>query len=82
MSDLARAADHYIGSRYDQGFAAHQAVGTFLEDGGDDRYRTRNAVNAGLAWDECVTLFRDAGGSDDEQHAGSQHGSDEDGGPG
>ena len=49
--------DVYIGSRYNQGFTAHQAVGVFLEDGGDDLYTTRQAVAQGLAWDECVTVF-------------------------
>jgi len=56
--------DFYIGSRYNQGFCAHQAVGVFLEEGGDDIYTTRNGVAQGLAWDECVTLFRDSAGND------------------
>jgi hypothetical protein len=56
--------DTYIGSRYNQGFCAHQAVGVFLESGGDDRYTTRQGVAQGLAWDECVTLFMDEGGDD------------------
>jgi hypothetical protein len=67
LHDRGRSDDVHVGSRYDQGFAAHQALGTFLDDGGDDRYRTRNGVIAGLAWDECVTLFRDGGGRDDYQ---------------
>ena len=58
------ADDVYIGSRYDQGFSAHQAVGWFLETGGDDRYETRNAVAHGLAWDESVTWFEDRAGED------------------
>jgi hypothetical protein len=56
--------DLYIGSRYNQGFAAHQALGTFIEEGGDDLYQTRQGVAQGLAWDECVTLFIDHGGDD------------------
>ena len=56
--------DLYIGSRYNQGFSAHQAVGTFLEEGGDDRYTTRQGVAQGVAWDECVTLFVDSAGDD------------------
>jgi hypothetical protein len=59
-----REGDRYIGSRYNQGFTAHQAVGVFIEDGGDDVYTTRQAVAQGLAWDECVTVFDDAGGDD------------------
>ncbi len=56
--------DIYIGSRYNQGFSAHQAVGVFLDEGGDDYYTTRHGVAQGLAWDECVTLFIDKQGDD------------------
>ena len=59
-----RDDDSYIGSRYNQGFCAHAALGTFLEDGGDDRYVTRDGVIAGLAWDQGVTYFLDASGDD------------------
>lgn len=62
--DTAQSNDKYIGSRYNQGFCAHQAVGVFLEDGGDDYYHTRQAVAQGLAWDECTTVFIDANGND------------------
>jgi hypothetical protein len=62
-----REDDRYIGSRYNQGFCAHQAVGVFLEEGGDDFYTTRQAVAQGLAWDECVTLFIDLKGNDTYQ---------------
>ncbi|MBP6875872.1 MAG: PDZ domain-containing protein [Candidatus Eisenbacteria bacterium] len=61
---LGNDPDLYIGSRYNQGFSAHQAIGAFLEEGGDDRYTTRQGVAQGLAWDECVTLFIDAAGND------------------
>lgn len=64
LHDRGRGRDRYVGSRYDQGFSAHQAVGTFFEDGGDDTYVTENAVIAGLAWDESVTLFRERAGDD------------------
>jgi hypothetical protein len=63
--------DVYIGSRYNQGFSAHQAIGVFLEEGGDDFYTTRQGVAQGLAWDECVTLFADQGGNDTYQGGGS-----------
>ena len=56
--------DTYIGSRYAQGFCAHQAAGFFLEDGGNDYYTTRQSVTSGLAWDECVTIFIDESGDD------------------
>ncbi len=68
---IVRAAgddnDIYIGSRYNQGFCAHQAVGVFLEDGGDDFYTTRHGVAQALAWDECATLFVDESGNDTYQ---------------
>jgi len=56
--------DTYIGSRYAQGFCAHQAAGFFLDDGGDDYYTTRQSVTSGLAWDESVTIFIDEEGDD------------------
>ena len=56
--------DTYIGSRYAQGFCAHQAAGFFLEDGGNDYYTTRQSVTSGLAWDESVTIFIDENGDD------------------
>jgi len=64
LHDAGRDDDVSIGSRYDQGFSAHQAVGTYVDDGGDDRYVTENGVIAGLAWDESVTAFVDLAGND------------------
>jgi len=64
FNDRGWEDDRYLGSRYNQGFCAHQAVGVFLEDGGDDWYMTRQAVAQGLAWDECCTMFVDYGGDD------------------
>lgn len=63
LRDFA-GGDRYIGSRYNQGFCAHQAVGCFIEDSGNDCYHTRQAVAQGLAWDECVTMFVEGGGDD------------------
>lgn len=62
--------DRYAGSRYNQGFCAHQACGVFLEQGGDDFYTTRQAVAQGLAWDECTTTFVDYSGDDTYQGGG------------
>ena len=59
-----KSNDTYIGSRYGQGFCAHQAAGLFIEDGGDDFYTTRQSVVSGLAWDQCVTVFVDEAGND------------------
>jgi hypothetical protein len=56
--------DQYIGSRYAQGFTAHQAAGAFIDTQGDDLYQTRYAVAQGLSWDETVTLFIDQQGDD------------------
>lgn len=66
----AAGNDRYVGSRYNQGFCAHQAVGVFLDDAGDDIYDTRQGVAQGLAWDECATIFIDGGG-DDVYHGGT-----------
>ncbi len=70
LFDRGTRGDLYIGSRYNQGFSAHQAVGYFHESGGDDTYLTRNAVVSGLAWDECVTVFLDDSGDDIYQGGG------------
>ncbi len=64
LGDRGKEDDTYIGSRYAQGFCAHQALGTFIEEDGNETYASRNAVHAGLAWDECVTLFLDRSGDD------------------
>ncbi|HPS55758.1 MAG TPA: hypothetical protein PLP05_09175, partial [Sedimentisphaerales bacterium] len=56
--------DEYIGSRYAQGFSAHQAIRAMIEKGGNDIYRTRLGVAQGLAWDESVSLFIDETGND------------------
>lgn len=65
LNDRGAGNDTYVGSRYAQGFTAHQALGTFIEEGGNDTYRTRrDNVHAGLAWDDCVTLFVDRAGND------------------
>ncbi len=66
----AAGNDRYVGSRYNQGFCAHQAVGVFLDDAGNDVYDTRQGVAQGLAWDECATIFIDGGG-DDIYHGGT-----------
>lgn len=63
-ADRSWEADQYVGSRYNQGFCAHQAVGVFLESGGNDTYSTRQSVAQGLAWDESCTMFVDYGGDD------------------
>ena len=66
--------DHYIGSRYAQGFTAHQAAGAMIEAGGDDRYTTRYAVATGISWDESVTLFLDQDGDDVYEGGSFSHG--------
>jgi len=58
------SSDTYLGSRYNFGWGAHMGIGYFREDGGDEHYRTRQIVAAGLAWDLSVTLFEDRSGND------------------
>jgi hypothetical protein len=67
--DQGEEADYYLGTRYSQGFAAHQALGAFIEKGGNDVYRTLYFVSLGISWDECVVLFADDRG-DDSYHCG------------
>ena len=38
--------------------------GAFVEEGGDERYATRDGVICGLAWDESVATFTDRSGND------------------
>jgi hypothetical protein len=66
--------DVYIGSRYAQGFGCHQAAGSFIEEGGNDRYQTRQFVAQGLAWDEAVALFYDQSGDDRYEGGGFSQG--------
>ncbi len=56
--------DRYDGSRYTQGSACHQALGSFLDDGGDDHYSSRVLGSQAIAWDLSVATFTDAGGDD------------------
>ncbi|HYR83724.1 MAG TPA: hypothetical protein VE422_06575 [Terriglobia bacterium] len=64
LRDGGRENDVYIGSHYNQSFAAHQAVGYFEDIGGNDFYTTRQAVAQGSSWDETITLFIDHSGDD------------------
>ncbi|MBE6359203.1 MAG: hypothetical protein E7057_08160 [Lentisphaerae bacterium] len=69
-SDRGVANDFYSGTRYSNGFAAHQALGAFIEHGGNDVYRTLHCVSLGISWDETVVLFADDQG-DDIYHSGT-----------
>ena len=62
--DLGPENDALLGSRYNAGWGAHGGAGLFFNAAGDDRYDTRHAVLAGLAWDYGVALFHDGGGDD------------------
>src|SRR3989442_7066102 len=64
LRDSGKENDIYIGSQYNQGFAAHQAIGFFEDLGGDDFYTTRHAVAQGTSWDETITVFIDHAGDD------------------
>jgi len=66
--------DVAIGSRYAQGFGCHQAAGSYIDEGGNDRYQTRQFVAQGLAWDEAVALFLDEAGDDRYEGGGFSHG--------
>jgi len=62
--DAGTANDTYLGSRYNFGWGAHMGVSYFLEEGGNDYYRTRQNVAAGLSWDKSLVLFEDLAGND------------------
>lgn len=64
LKDGGRDADRYIGSRYNQGFTAHYALATFVEEGGNDRYATDHFVATGISMDIASTWFEDRGGDD------------------
>ena len=63
--DRGPGDDTLLGSRYNAGWGAHGGVGQFVNDSGDDRYATRHAVAAGIAWDYSLAMFRDDRGDDD-----------------
>ena len=56
--------DLYIGSRYAQGFMAHSALGTLIDDGGDDVYKTNVGAAQSAAWDLGVAALYDKAGND------------------
>ena len=64
--------DLYIGSRYNQGFTAHQAAGYFYEQGGNDIYRSYS-VSLGMAWDQSVVVFIDEKGDDKFNTSGTAY---------
>ncbi len=61
---LGQGNDLYRGSRYTQGFSAHQAIGIFYDEEGDDRYESPSFVGQGMAWDLSLTYFEDGKGND------------------
>ena len=64
LLDRGEGSDVLGGSRYAQGWGAHGGVGYLSNEAGDDTYWTRHSVNAGLAWDYSLALFRDEQGDD------------------
>ena len=66
--------DRYLGTRYAQGFAAHSAIGYFIDEGGDDQYKTLCGVVAALSWDLTCVAFIDKGGNDTYDAGGFSRG--------
>lgn len=64
LYNLGKGNDHYLGSRYNVGYAAHQAIGGFIDTGGDDTYMTSGPAFCGSAWDQSISLFYDHLGDD------------------
>ncbi|WP_432471404.1 PDZ domain-containing protein [Amphritea sp. HPY] len=64
LIDLGVDPDRYEGSRYAQGFASHSALGSFLDEGGNDIYKSWVGAGNSAAWDLSATVFLDDGGND------------------
>ena len=75
LLDLGAGSDELLGSRYSAGWGAHGGVGQFVNAAGNDRYDTRQAVAAGLAWDYSLAGFHDADGDDFYRLGGLSFGS-------
>lgn len=74
LSDCGNGNDLYIGTRYAQGFAAHSALGYFVDEGGDDVHRGLADVHSGLSWDLTCVVFIDKGGDDIYEGGGFSRG--------
>ncbi|MFA5795071.1 MAG: PDZ domain-containing protein [Candidatus Brocadiia bacterium] len=74
LCDGGNSNDKYLGTRYSQGFAAHSAIGYFIDQGGDDQYKTLCGVVAGLSWDLTCVAFIDKGGNDTYDDGGFSRG--------
>lgn len=64
LADLGLEGDRYEGARYAQGFAAHSALGSFWDQGGDDVYRSWVGAANSASWDLTATVFLDDAGDD------------------
>jgi hypothetical protein len=64
LVDLGRGNDRYVGSRYAQAAAAHSALASLWDEGGDDRYQAIVGAAQSAAWDLSATCFLDGGGDD------------------
>ena len=64
LYSLGDGDDDYNGSRYNAGYSAHQAIGGFIEEGGNDHYQTQGPAFCGTAWDQSISLFHDQSGDD------------------
>ncbi len=67
LLDRGAGDDHFMGSRYAQAWGAHGGLGFLDNTQGNDSYRTRHSVSAGLAWDYSLAWFRDRAGNDQYQ---------------
>lgn len=74
LCDFGDGSDDYLGTRYAQGFAAHSAVGYFMDEGGDDRHRALAGVHSGLSWDLTCVVFIDRDGNDTYEEGGFSRG--------
>ncbi|MFK5986689.1 MAG: hypothetical protein QM479_14875 [Pseudomonadota bacterium] len=64
LFNLGSEDDHYQGTRYTMGTAAHQAIAGFVDMAGNDNYKTTGPAFCGSGWDQSISYFFDAQGDD------------------
>ncbi|RRC98819.1 PDZ domain-containing protein [Amphritea balenae] len=67
LIDMDTGPDRYEGARYAQGFAAHSALGSFWDQGGNDIYQGWVGAANSAAWDLSATVFIEESGNDTYQ---------------
>ena len=64
LFDGGNEDDIFHASRYGMAASAHSAIGSFINQGGDDTYAGNHIALAGVAWDLSISAFWDQSGHD------------------